>query len=147
MKVTDTKRPFTDANHERREKMNELEELREHLVNQLSRLEKTDMTKQYNVINRCIYEMVRNREYLTLDTLVEKSNQYYIVQDVARYGKIVPQRVRRAIGGTCPSAHPDEINNRLSSFGWRLKLGKTACIAFFADKNGQHEFDLNSTLI
>ncbi len=122
-------------------------ELREHLLKQLARLEKNDMTKQYNVINMCVYEMVRKNEFLTIDTLVDECNLHYIVQDRARYGKIVPQRVQRAIGGSSRTAHHDEINCKLSSSGWRLKLGKSTCKAFFADKNAQHELDLNAGLI
>ncbi len=68
-----------------------------------------------------------------------------IVQDNARYGKIVSQRVQRAIGGTSRTSHPEEINNKLSSSGWRLKLGKSTCKAFLDDKSIQHELDLNVT--
>jgi hypothetical protein len=124
--------------------MNEQGDLWEHLLKQLSHLDKNDMTKQYHVINRCVYEMVKNGEYLTLETLVEKCKQYYIVQDNARYGKIVLQRVQRAIGGTTRTSHPEEINNKLSSSGWRLKLGKSSCKAFFDDKSIQLELDLNA---
>ena len=103
------------------------------------------MTVQSNVINKCVHEMIRNKEFLSLDTLVAKCNQYYIVQDRARYGKIVPQRVLRHIGGDSRTAAANEINNRLSSSGWRLLLGKSTCKALFSDKNGCHELDLNST--
>ncbi|HLA27488.1 MAG TPA: hypothetical protein VJZ49_06300 [Syntrophales bacterium] len=67
--------------------MNEQSDLREQQLTQLSRLEMIDMTVQSNVINKCVYEMIRNKEFLSLDTLVAKCNQYYIVQDRARYGK------------------------------------------------------------
>ncbi|MFH1910737.1 MAG: hypothetical protein ABIK91_01725 [Pseudomonadota bacterium] len=123
--------------------MNEQSDLREQLLTKLSRLERIDMTVQTNVINKCVYEMIRNKEFLCLDTLVEKCNQYYIVQDRARYGKIVPERVLRHIGGDSRTAGANEINNRLSSSGWRLQLNKTTCKAFFSDKNGCHELDLN----
>lgn len=119
-------------------------DLREHLLKQLSYLNKNDMTKQYHVINKCLYEMVKNKEYLTLGTLVEMCNQHYIVQDNARYGKIVLQRVQRAIGGTSRTSNPEEINNKLSSSGWRLKLGKSSCKAFFTGKSLQLELDLNA---
>lgn len=124
--------------------MNEQSDLREHLLKQLSRLDKNDMTKQYHVINKCVYEMVKNKEHLSLETLVEKCNQHYIVQDVARYGKIVSQRVQRAIGGTSRTSHTEEINNKLFLSGWRLKLGKTSCKALFDDKCIQRELDLNA---
>lgn len=125
--------------------MNEQRDLREHLLTKLSRLEMSDMTVQANVINKCVYEMIKNKEFLCLDTLLEKCNRYYIVQDKARYGKIVPQRVRKHIGGNSRTAAANEINNRLSSSGWRLLLGNTTCKAFFSDKNGCRELDLNST--
>lgn len=128
--------------------MNDQLNLREALLKQLSRLAKNDMTKQYHVINMCIYEMVKNKEFLTLDTVTEKCNLYYKVQVSARYGKIVPQRVQRAIGGNSASAHHDEINCKLSTSGWSLKLGTSSCTAFLNEKNGyQHKLDLNSTLI
>ena len=60
--------------------MNEQLNLREDLLKQLSRLAKNDMTKQYHVINMCIYEMIKNSEFLTLDTVTEKCNLYYKVQ-------------------------------------------------------------------
>jgi len=125
--------------------MSEQRDLREQLMTKLSRLEMIDMTSQANVINKCIYEMIKNKEFLCLDTLVKKCNIYYIVQhDKARYGKIVPHRVLRHIGGTSRTAGTNEINNRLSSFGWRLMLNKSTCKAIFSDKNGRIEFDLNS---
>lgn len=124
--------------------MNEQIDLREHLLTKLSRLERIDMTAQTNVINKCVYEMIRNKEFLCMDTLVEKCNQYYIVQDKASYGKIVPQRVQKHIGGSSRTAGANEINNILSSSRWRLLLNKTACKAFFSDKDGCHELDLNS---
>ncbi len=52
--------------------MKEQSDLREHLLKQLSHLDMNDMTKQYHVINKCVYEMVKCGEYLTLETLVEK---------------------------------------------------------------------------
>ena len=76
---------------------------------------------------------------------MEKCNRHYIVQDKARYGKIVPHRVLRHIGGDSPTAGTNEINNRLSSSGWRLRLSKSTCKALFSDKNGSIEFDLNSS--
>jgi len=123
--------------------MNERRDLRAYLLTKLSRLERIDMTAQTNVINKCVYEMIKNKEFLCLETLVEKCNQYYIVQDKASYGKIVPQRVQRHIGGSSRTAGVNEINNRLSSSGWHLRLEKSTCKAFFSDKDGCHELDLN----
>lgn len=118
-------------------------ELREHLLSQLTRLDKSDMTLQHNVINKCLYNMVKDKEHITLETLAAKCNQLYIVQDKARYGKIVPQRIQRAIGGTSRTSHPNEINNKLASSGWRLKLRKSGCLALYSDKTSQIELDLN----
>jgi len=126
--------------------MNEHIKLRDQLLTGLSRLEMIDMTVQTNVINKCIYEMIRDKEFLCLDTLVEKCNRYYIVQDKARYGKIVPRRVLTHIGGgDSRSAGANQINTRLSSSGWRLMLNKTTCKALYFGKSSRHEFDLNVT--
>lgn len=125
--------------------MNDYNVLREKLLTHLAKLERIDMNVQTNVINRCVYEMVKNKEFLCLGTLVDKCNKYYIVGSRASYGQIVPQRVLRHFGGDSRTAAANEINNRLATFGWRMLLGKTTCKATFIDKNGRGEFDLNTT--
>ncbi|NVO00721.1 MAG: hypothetical protein HXX17_15500 [Geobacteraceae bacterium] len=127
--------------------MNELADLREDLLKQLSHLKKNDMTKKTHVISKCLFEMIKDKEFLCEGSLLERCNQNYDnSNNRGKYPNIVAQLIKNHIGGSTRAAATNEINNVLSSSGWRLILNKSTCKAFFTDKHDQHELDLNSTL-
>lgn len=119
------------------------EDMRIELISRLHSLDRSDMTSQANVINRCIYEMIKQKENITLDEIENKSNKYYIVQNKASYGKIVKSRIKRQIGGSSRTANANEINNKLKSFGWRLTINESDSLAILTDEKGEHFFNLN----
>ncbi|WP_243361626.1 hypothetical protein [Fundidesulfovibrio terrae] len=122
--------------------MENKDKLRQDLLSNFSKLEMHDMSLQTNAINRATYELLSCKLFICMKTVVDLANKYY-TGTRASQGKIIPLRVKKHFGGDSKTAGVNEINNRLSSSGWKLLLNNSTCKARnFKISNGI-EFDLN----